>query len=507
MQNLINFDDVVFDPITEKANDVEEKLLELTKENYSRIFNFILRIINETKSSEYIFRLLLRYSKIRPKNIILYANFWSEIFEVTQKTLSLITVTYHNVVLARLLYNRKVFSQDDVDRNTPWEAIDMRNFIKTYGKPTFKPGLKESRLYHTYPIKSLLDAIKMDNFDLLQQIASEHDFSFTQRVNFSQFDVPMDDKETFQNMTLQNEITLIGFASYYGSCECLKFLLSNRAPILTRLECQYAIMGGNFEIIHIYEQQGATFQGDTLKNAVEFHHNDIANWLYSNFQCNMFSISSAIWAHNTKAVLFACQSLGFDEVLKQEKECNEDYKNPIVFSAEVGYFPIYKAIESCMKLDDTMKITDEMRIDILMKASMSGSIDIIDDLFNNGLDIGNVYDKKKFYALHNACHGGDSSTVRYLLEHGACPDCLNMFKKRPLWYACYYQRYGAAYELLQHGALLDKDLEKVPMSEYLVNLVQEYKVKQEEMVKEKLSKRAPFKAKIVSFILPENYKK
>ena len=502
MEKVTNFDEVVFDEITESANEVEEKLLDLEKENYSNILDFLMQKINNNKSCEYIFRLLLRFSKIRPKKVILYANLWSELFQQTKKTLSLITVTYHNVVLSRLLYNRKVFSQDDVDRNTPWEAIDMKNFIKTYGKPTFKPGLKESRLLHTYPAKSVLYAIKMDNYDLLQELCSDPSFTFSQRVHFSQFDIPISDTNTFVSLTTQDEVSLLGFAAYYGSSKCFKFLFSNHAPLLTRLECNFAVMGGDFEIVRIFEQQGSIFEGNSLKYAVEFHHNEIANWLFTNYKPNMFPISTAIWAHNTKAALFLCQHLGFNKAMEDDTEYKEENKDPIIVAAEAGYFPIYKAIESLKNMDETTKVTDEMRIDLLMRASMSGSVDIIEDLHNSGVAVGSVYDKKKFYALHNACHGGDPYAVRYLLEHGAHPQSLNLFKKRPLFYACYYQRYDAVDELLKHGAIVDDDIQKVPMSEYLVNLIQEYKTKQEQEREERLSKRPLFKAKKVSFILP-----
>ena len=49
---------------------------------------------------------------------------------------------------------------------------------------------------------------------------------------------------------------------------------------------KYAIIGGNYEIIHILEENNIEFNSDSITTAIQYHQNEILNYLHSTIGLN-----------------------------------------------------------------------------------------------------------------------------------------------------------------------------------------------------------------------------
>jgi ankyrin repeat protein len=120
------------------------------------------------------------------------------------------------------------------------------------------------------------DAIRMDDVDVLQsEIGGDLDFSF--------------DLNPFETswVLVQQRMTPIQLAAYFGALRCFKYLLLNHARVGATNGslslAQFAIAGGNTEIIRLVEQQDCVFT-DSLHCAALFHQNNVFEWLLATGQ-------------------------------------------------------------------------------------------------------------------------------------------------------------------------------------------------------------------------------
>ena len=82
---------------------------------------------------------------------------------------------------------------------------------------------------------------------------------------------------------LRNNASLVQFAAFYGAVKCTKFLIMNNADLNRadeqgKLTTDFAIAGGNIEIVRLLEQSGLSFF-NSFQTAIEFRQTQIFNWL------------------------------------------------------------------------------------------------------------------------------------------------------------------------------------------------------------------------------------
>lgn len=85
---------------------------------------------------------------------------------------------------------------------------------------------------------------------------------------------------------LQKCPTFLQIAAFFGSVKCFKYLLLNGANLNNndfegKTIAQFAVAGGNNEIIRILHQSNVSFAG-TLQVAALFHRNEIFRWILEN---------------------------------------------------------------------------------------------------------------------------------------------------------------------------------------------------------------------------------
>lgn len=166
---------------------------------------------------------------------------------------------------------------------------------------------------------------------------------------------------------IQREPSLILCSAYFGSVKCFKYLILNHADVNkrdndSRTLAQFAVAGGNVEIVRLVEQCGCNFS-DTAHIATHFFHSDIFEWLHltkfpdlnkDNF--DRYSILHHAAYSGNIGVLVMCINSGCDV----NKFNNPLYcETPILKAAENGKSDAVKILLSVKEIDPNIKCNSE----------------------------------------------------------------------------------------------------------------------------------------------------
>lgn len=93
----------------------------------------------------------------------------------------------------------------------------------------------------------------------------------------------------FENQCIFYNVDLINYAAGFGSLQIFKYLLMKKVKINKSIH-KYAIIGGNYEIIHILEENNIEFNSDSITTAIQYNQNEILNYLHSTIGLNFEKI-------------------------------------------------------------------------------------------------------------------------------------------------------------------------------------------------------------------------
>lgn len=219
---------------------------------------------------------------------------------------------------------------------------------------------------------------------------------------------------------IQREPSLILCAAYFGSVKCFKFLMLNHASLQMRDQdsrslAQFAVAGGNIEIIRLVEQAGCDFS-DTIHIATHFCHPDIFEWLHltkfpdltkDNF--DVYSILHHAAYSGSIGLLVKCINSGCDV----NKFTNPLYRQtPILKAAENGKSDAVKILLSVPEIDPNVKCNSETP---LIFAARNGRDECVKLLCNSEkVKVNTVADLGT--ALHYAAAYCQTDVVRILLD-------------------------------------------------------------------------------------------
>lgn len=228
--------------------------------------------------------------------------------------------------LLALLLEHKLFTPEEVVKrieNIPFEFTNIEAFIHyfTIFLPEFDSyGNKETVISYTNQFKRLnnfqvfarvnqyvkfyetkIEKYREDNWAKLRKkrtsidscsefyrVMREDDIkAFRIIAAFPDFDINGTKKLSLFSPYdyLYGEPPFISIAAFFGSAEIFKFLLVkgadvNKTDLYTHYPSQFAVIGGNIEIIRLLEQENAIFDG-TIQVAAGFSRYEIFDWLHS----------------------------------------------------------------------------------------------------------------------------------------------------------------------------------------------------------------------------------
>jgi ankyrin repeat protein len=198
----------------------------------------------------------------------------------------------------------------DVAEVRPFSFKILGDLFKELKKPEiiFWRGIFPTYLYS----RGILTTNNFDRTPELDRTIEEYENPF---INDSLvYSVTTDNLESFvfhstsQNVTknvikFENKnVSFLDFAAICGAVKIFKYLIINVCEI-TRKTVLCSIRGGNEDIIQLLEQKDFSFD-ETFSEAIKYHNNSIAFWLYDNYIYNDVRLTDCVRSRNTEMFLF-----------------------------------------------------------------------------------------------------------------------------------------------------------------------------------------------------------
>lgn len=172
-------------------------------------------------------------------------------------------------------------------------------------------------------------AIKNDDVELLRDITTNNDYDFNQMIGGEFFET--------------NKKSLITTAAYYGSINCFKFLILNKAKI-DAATAEASIYGGNHEIIRLCQDEKVDCSS-FISASIISHRDDLFEWANESCDCKQPSLYECASSINYRALLYYVGKTGL----------SKDKEPAICIAAKMGLYSICRAlIENGDKMTGTM---------------------------------------------------------------------------------------------------------------------------------------------------------
>ena len=263
---------------------------------------------------------------------------------------------------------------------------------------------------------SLTYIIRNDDIEALESyISAKEDFDINQRIPPFIFGV-----STF----LTCFPTLIEYACFVGALKCVTYLIENGADVTIQdlvhtTIAQFAVAGGNLEILRLLEKNDKVSFLDCISSAVRFFRNDIFDWLIKEkYPHSLFKMDTK----DLCTLHYAAESGNVSVLLKCLDDPNADVNigfrsgwTPLHIASKYGQFPMIKILTQHEKIK--INQIDARGWTALHWAANNchpESVRIL--LLNQEIDI-NALDNEGQSALHWAATKGYPDTVRVLLAH------------------------------------------------------------------------------------------
>ena len=234
-------------------------------ENIEQANQIILQ--NNDFSQQSIYALLINAANIRPFSFQTYARLW---ISMPTKTMNFPSNLFTNYLVKRSLL--------------PAECLFGRK----------------------YPDKTIEDYENVYSKDSLEYIISKDDLP-----SFLSFISSTDSNTTLKTLlsspisydTNNNMIDCMSLAALCGSKTIFSYLLDSNQRRATQMTIEYAIRGGNWDIIHQLVKLKYNL-GIYLKTAIKYNHNSIVRYLLTKYHCEDVDLCFCASSFNTLATFF-----------------------------------------------------------------------------------------------------------------------------------------------------------------------------------------------------------
>ena len=272
-----------------------------------------------------------------------------------------------------------------------------------------------------------------DDVDNLQQLLAIQNTETEQKY----YDI----QQFFPGVTyfFMKKLSNLQIAALFGSVKCFRFLLINGEEIKAKT-CEYAIIGGNYEIVHLCEQNGLKFE-KCLNVSVQFHRFDLFEWLNNHFNYDKILLDECILYYNEPIIYLY--------ITNSPEEKDDSGITPINWASLVGNLEIVKYLYEKHHVD--IEIESTTGDTPIISASFAGNLEVVKYLYEHCH--ANTEKKNKYYenAIIFASCNGHLEVVKYLHEH--CHVDLNVKDKdgkTSLMWASSRARFEVVKYLVEH---------------------------------------------------------
>ena len=250
--------------------------------------------------------------------------------------------------------------------------------------------------------------IMADDVASLQKISAKAGFQWDQCIKQSGFE---------HCEYLRRKVTYIEFAAFVGATKCFNFLLlnSDNYPPTT---VNYAIAGGNIEIVRLCDKKGLGFTHTHLEIATTFHHFDILRWLFlsktppidiSASITDLFGVAAK--ADNVRVLLF-CLEKG----VAINETSGKDKVGALHWAAGINEIDALQLLLSVNGVDPN--IQDGMGNTPILIAVRNGNIRATNLLLKQkNISVNIVGGPEKTGPIHEAARNSNPEFIKALLAH------------------------------------------------------------------------------------------
>lgn len=294
----------------EKMKDLQSKVLDYIdkeedmEENYEVLCNFINEEKIHKNGQDLI--LLLRLLVYISNNHRRSNNFFQKIEKILIEYKDEIIDYYDNIEIFDIFKSNKrlilfllkedMMIIDDYifyAMNESYKKLKYPQYftpeIKKYAKKKKKEGKKYSRILKTIPedfnekrLKGennalLCEMIRNDSIEDFIIFVNQNNYSLNSLIHFSIYET--------NAVLMNNQITLIEYAAFYGSLQIFKYLYYNHAQI-PPLICNFAVYSDNSELIKFLEENEIKEKKvfyEIFIEAIICHNNDVAKYIQNNY--------------------------------------------------------------------------------------------------------------------------------------------------------------------------------------------------------------------------------
>ncbi|OHS97658.1 hypothetical protein TRFO_09381 [Tritrichomonas foetus] len=132
---------------------------------------------------------------------------------------------------------------------------------------------KEEKLNNLHTNSPIVNFIKEDDVDSLQDLINQKNLGVNDQIERGYDET---DRSLYNCLPIH-------FAAYFGSVKCFKYLLNNTDQNHFSSLLKYAVIGGNYDIIHLaeakYQRTDAYSASKIMSCAIEYMRNDLIEYL------------------------------------------------------------------------------------------------------------------------------------------------------------------------------------------------------------------------------------
>ena len=287
-----------------------------------------------------MYKIIVTHCIGRPNSIYEITLFWKSLIEIHKSHKMIPSILHNNLKyscynceLGKIDYFLRYFN---ILEKKP-KKLNQRIIKRINSQQEFEI-IKKAEVFNP-----LFKAIHDDNIEELRKISNGNNFNINCSI--------LNSMETINNWSFdfKDKIQLIKLAAFSKSVKVFKYLIMNHAEIDDDL-INYAIAGGNTEIIRICQQQECPISLQSFEYAIKYYQNDILLWLIEQ-NCEIFKnhigdiFYQSIFYSNPQALLIILDNDNF--CLNQDNFCFfEDEWISFLFTTQFFEEKIRKAIEN-----------------------------------------------------------------------------------------------------------------------------------------------------------------
>ena len=235
------------------------------------------------------------------------------------------------------------------------------------------------------------NAIKEDNLESFIEFSTEPTFDPTHTITFNDLFYSYD--YALANSFNNSSFSYVQLMAFFGSVKCFKHAILTGDFDLKDIQ-NYAIAGGNTEIIHIIENKGISFD-NCFGFASKLYRNELCDWLLLHYKCEMIGLPNIV---NYKLTFFLINNTNWKKEIDHSEELFECYQ------LDHDFF-IY--LNEILHIKYNSSFYD---------AIYEGNLELVKCLYETGHVEVDEKDEEKTTPINRASQEGHFEIVKYLYE-------------------------------------------------------------------------------------------